>query len=607
MLYIYNYSFKYVYFLFIYSYLFFIDYIFIHNDNKEIINIDNEFTVNLHESDLKFGKYKTNLKPIAFYYPEYNNISYYKYFNNSFKQNIISNNSIYKLVKKQVKLAKNHLIYGFAIYYDLFNITNISCISIEAFLNKVNFPFFMVWRNEEIDIIDNNTLDILINKIERFMISENYIKFKQRPILSLNNKKNFENGTRIISFLRYKAKKRIGKIFILYPFKGKLKEKIFIRKNTAIYDFSKIDLFEEVTNRPNTIYYTGFIYKNLILNNLNVNYILFRTTYLNNLIFKDYKPAKFYMLNRLIAQSVYNNYCENEGIMFIDSWNNYLSGNYLEFDEKFGYSSINSFTKSLLDLPYQEKNNFISNNKKTIIAIQVHVFYEDLFEKILERINLIPFKYDLYISTTSEEKKIKIEKYLINSNHNYYEIRIFENKGRDVYPFINQMRIFYKYYKYICHLHTKKSLHKKLLGLNWSEYIYQNLIGSRKIISNIICDFEENDKLGFIFPENYYEIIKGIKDFDNSNLALHAINKKFMNYILESIFHRYKIGDKLIFPVGNMFWAKTKAIYQIFNIKLKFPEELSQINTTIMHAIERIWLYLVKLNGYLYKQIIYNY
>jgi len=279
----------------------------------------------------------------------------------------------------------------------------------------------------------------------------------------------------------------------------------------------------------------------------------------------------------------------------------------LEFDEKFGYSSINSFTKSLLDLPYQEKNNFISNNKKTIIAIQVHVFYEDLFEKILERINLIPFKYDLYISTTSEEKKIKIEKYLINSNHNYYEIRIFENKGRDVYPFINQMRIFYKYYKYICHLHTKKSLHKKLLGLNWSEYIYQNLIGSRKIISNIICDFEENDKLGFIFPENYYEIIKGIKDFDNSNLALHAINKKFMNYILESIFHRYKIGDKLIFPVGNMFWAKTKAIYQIFNIKLKFPEELSQINTTIMHAIERIWLYLVKLNGYLYKQIIYNY
>lgn len=301
-------------------------------------------------------------------------------------------------------------------------------------------------------------------------------------------------------------------------------------------------------------------------------------------------------------QSVYNNYTENEGIIFIDSWNDYFRGNYLEFDEIFGYSSINFFSKSLLNLTYQT-NNFISNNNIAIIAIHVHVFYEELFQKILSRINLIPIKYDLYISTTSEEKKLNIEKYLINSNHNNYEIRIFENKGRDIYPFIKQVREHYKHYKYICHLHTKKSMHKKFLGLNWSEYLYKNLIGSREIISDIIFDFEENDKLGFIFPENYYEIIKGIKEFENSYLSLHDINKKYMNFILKCIFHKYKVGEKLIFPVGNMFWAKTKAIYQIFNIKLKFPDELNQINTTIMHAIERIWLYLVKLNGYFYKKI----
>ena len=81
-----------------------------------------------------------------------------------------------------------------------------------------------------------------------------------------------------------------------------------------------------------------------------------------------------------------------------------------------------------------------------------------------------------------------------------------------------------KNYKYICHIHTKKSLHKLLLGPNWREYIYDNLIGSREIISEILNDFEKNEKLGFIFPEAYYDIIKGIFDFDNSNFALHIYN-----------------------------------------------------------------------------------
>ena len=54
-----------------------------------------------------------------------------------------------------------------------------------------------------------------------------------------------------------------------------------------------------------------------------------------------------------------------------------------------------------------------------------------------------------------------------------------------------------------------------------------------------------------------------------------------------------------------MFWARTEAIHQIFEIKFynKFPKEAGQLNKTIMHAIERIWIYLVKLNGYCYKTI----
>lgn len=603
--YIYNYFLKYVCFLFGYSYIIFTDYIHININNKIYIDIDNEFNVSLYEEDILFNNYKTNLKPIAFYHPEYNNISFLKYFNCPFNKNKNAIHNMHKLVKSQVKLARRHQIYGFAIYYDPFHIKNIILLSTNAFLNYVNFPFFIVWKNDRVESKDINIIDFLISNISKFMQSENYIKINNRPILSISCPSYLINETNLVPLLRKKAKKIIGKIFLLYPFRGKLSGVNFIRGFDAIYDFSKIDLFDEITNRPNIIHYSGFIYKNLILNKINYNFTLFRTSYLNYNNYKDYKPEKFYLQNKIIIKSANLKYSNNNGIIFVDSWNDYYNGNYLEFDEKFGYSTINSFSKSILNLPYQS-NNF-SDNAEITIAVQVHVFYEEIFKNIINKINQIPFKYDIYISTTSEEKKLIIEKYLIDSHHNNYEIKIMENKGRDVYPFINQMKYYFKYYKYICHLHTKKSEHKKNLGSNWSNYLYKNLIGSKETISDIIFDFEKNKKLGFIFPEEYYEIKKGIKDFENSNLSLNSDNKEYMNFILDAIFHKYKVGEKLVFPVGNMFWAKTKAIYQIFKLKLKFPDELGQINTTIMHAIERIWLYLVKINGYYYKKIIKYY
>ena len=56
-----------------------------------------------------------------------------------------------------------------------------------------------------------------------------------------------------------------------------------------------------------------------------------------------------------------------------------------------------------------------------------------------------------------------------------------------------------------------------------------------------------------------------------------------------------------------MFWARTKAVYQIFNDKIiqLAPEESGKKDNTIIHAIERIWLYLVKLNGFYYKSFLY--
>ena len=50
-----------------------------------------------------------------------------------------------------------------------------------------------------------------------------------------------------------------------------------------------------------------------------------------------------------------------------------------------------------------------------------------------------------------------------------------------------------------------------------------------------------------------------------------------------------------------MFWARTEAVYQIFKLDLKkdFPENIYK---TLHYAIERIWLFIAKLNGFYYKR-----
>ena len=54
-----------------------------------------------------------------------------------------------------------------------------------------------------------------------------------------------------------------------------------------------------------------------------------------------------------------------------------------------------------------------------------------------------------------------------------------------------------------------------------------------------------------------------------------------------------------------MFWAKVEAVYQIFNLNIldTFPKENYQVDGTIMHGIERFWLFLVKMNNFYYKKI----
>ena len=597
------------------KYIFIIIFIIVFHIHTGYIQIENE--ISLFEKNIDYSKFKTDIKAIALYLPQFHSIKENDdWWGKEFTEwhNVRKAKSLYKnhhqpripgdnlgylgyydlnseeVIMKQVELAKTHGIYGFGIYYYWFSGKRLLEKPLDLFINnkKIEFKFLLIWANEDWTrrwngyegkiLIKQQYKDSdpfnFIKDIKKYIIDKRYIKINDRPILGLYEPKKIPNLSNTISIWRKEVKNLgIGELYIIaclnnYSFDEMKNTKLF----EAVYEFSPRDSLKLfVKDMPYFIYAT-VLYKKIDLENADDDFPLYRGSMLEfdnsprkkekSSIYENYSPEQFYMINKKIIEWTRNRYNKNNRFIFINAWNEWGEGTYLEPDRKYGYASINSLSKALFEKPWKEINITFSNfNNESIIAIQVHLYYDDLISEIINKTNNIPVFFDLFISTDYLDKKNKIMNYIKQySKSRNFEVIIVENKGRDVMPFLFQMKYKIKRYKYICHIHTKKSLFIDI-GENWRIYLYNNLLGNENIVIEILSDFENNDKLGFSFPENYYKALLLFGEQINS------LNKKNMKYLLKKLFRNFKlkIGEKIVFPLGNMFWARTKAIFQIFN------------------------------------------
>jgi hypothetical protein len=84
-------------------------------------------------------------------------------------------------------LAKRHQINGFGIYCKPVNNNFYPNLTINIFLNVIDFDFLIILKNNEIININNNTIRELLDRIEKYKLSNIYIKIKNKHILSINN------------------------------------------------------------------------------------------------------------------------------------------------------------------------------------------------------------------------------------------------------------------------------------------------------------------------------------------------------------------------------------------------------------------------------------
>ncbi len=304
-------------------------------------------------------------------------------------------------------------------------------------------------------------------------------------------------------------------------------------------------------------------------------------------------PHNYKLWLRNAFDFVLKNNVKEEQIVFINAWNEWAEGTYLEPDRHYGYAYLHA-TANVIREHYIEPNmsQLTKHNqafkKSSHTAIILHLYYPDLTDELLAYIDS-DGQVDYFINLPEHIDSAVINK-LCTSDRNTY-ITISANKGRDILPFLNTLKqISSLGYNYVLKIHSKKTLYRKD-GSKIRETLFNELLGKLSI-PDIIKQFESNPKLGLIAPTG--SLVSLSKPLYLQN------NSKHVQDLVSRISHT---STELNFPfiAGSMFWARVEAIHPLLELNLNstdFEEELGQSDGTMAHAVERIISFIATQGNY---------
>lgn len=257
--------------------------------------------------------------------------------------------------------------------------------------------------------------------------------------------------------------------------------------------------------------------------------------------------------------------------------------------------------KNTLHLNYNLPSNYslLKDNDSKKIGLFFHIYFEDLIEECFNYVSNVPEYVDIFITTDKESKKIKIEN-KFSELKNKVDIKIIENRGRDVSAFLVPNREEILKYDIACFAHDKKTkqLHPELKGEEFKYKCLENILGNKNFVNNIINLFVENPRLGLLSPPapNHAEFYGNLGREWGEN---YDITVEFLKDLKIEI--NVDKGKAPIAPYGTMFWFRPKAMKKLLEKTWKyedFPKEPNKIDGTMLHAIERAYPFVVQEAGF---------
>lgn len=241
--------------------------------------------------------------------------------------------------------------------------------------------------------------------------------------------------------------------------------------------------------------------------------------------------------------------------------------------------------------------NYKKQNEK--IAFVLHLYYMDLLTESLSYINNMPADTDIFITVGSGEK-VQIVQDACKDLPYKCEVRLIENRGRDVSALLVGVKDIINNYDLVCFAHDKKvtQLEPYSIGDGFARKCFENLVPTQEFVSNVLELFATEPRLGLLTPPqpNHAEYFPGYgfnwgKNFTNTEKLLQDLQIKVP----------LTVEKEAIAPLGTMFWFRPAALRPLFDYDWdwdNFPPEPNNIDGTLLHAVERAYGYVAQSSGY---------
>lgn len=236
------------------------------------------------------------------------------------------------------------------------------------------------------------------------------------------------------------------------------------------------------------------------------------------------------------------------------------------------------------------------------IAATVHIYYEDMTDELLDRLASLPSEYDLYVTTTSQEKADVISARIADRADpgiRRSEVRILpSNRGRDLSGFFIGCRdaVTGGEYDIVVKVHSKKTVQQgSAVGTLFKRQQLENLLGSPGYTANLLGLFQAEPGLGVVFPPTVHI---GFPTLGGAWFT----NKEPTAALCERLGITVPLDDiSPLAPLGAMFIARPEALRLLFQEEISYEDyqpETEHGDGSLAHVQERIVPYAAGELGY---------
>ena len=286
----------------------------------------------------------------------------------------------------------------------------------------------------------------------------------------------------------------------------------------------------------------------------------------------------------------------DEKLVFINAWNEWAEGAYLEPDRRFGYAYLEATREALStvsDVPAGREAASGAPPAPTAseppLAVIVHAYYHDVFGEVLSYLGRLNRPFSLYVTCPPERTQAVRSTFEESGLDCPFELIEVENRGRDVLAFFEVLRRApISGDTVILKAHTKRSMHRED-GAAWRRELYDRLLAP-DIINKSLRAFAADPSLGLVAPERNLAPITTYLGFNQARIE-GLLRQGGWSGIRQ---------DSDVFAAGTMFFVRRSSLDPLLALGFErddFEPEAGQVDGTLAHALERMFALVILREG----------